>query len=51
MSRCTAGINDIGGKFATEINNSGGKFPPVSLVSLIPVSNNGNNYQTADNLK
>ncbi len=26
-------------------------FPPFSLVLLITVANNGNNYQTADNLK
>ncbi len=26
-------------------------FPPVSLVLLISVANNGNSYQTADNLK
>jgi hypothetical protein len=26
-------------------------FPPVSLALLIPAANNGNNYQTADNLK
>jgi hypothetical protein len=79
-SRCTTGINDTGGEFATDvnhtgskivasINNTGGKFfhqfslvllisvanlPAVSttpVANLPPVATNGNNYQTADNLK
>jgi hypothetical protein len=35
-------------KFATGINDAGGKLPPVSTT---PLANNENNYQTADNLK
>ncbi len=40
-SRCTAGINDTGGKFATGVNDTNGKFPPVSTTpaaNLPPVS-------------
>ncbi len=45
--------------FATGVNNTGGKFPPVSVapaanlppVYTTPVVNKGHNYQTADNLK
>ncbi len=43
-SRCTTGIDDAGGKLATGINDTGGKF-------AAGVVYNGNNYQTADNLK
>jgi hypothetical protein len=47
-SRCTTGVNDTGGKFAT-----GGKLPLVSTtpaanlppVSTIPAANNGNNIR------
>jgi hypothetical protein len=42
------GVNDTGGKFATGVNDAGAVLPPVSTT---PVANNGNNYQTADNLK
>jgi hypothetical protein len=44
----TGGVNNTGGKFATGVKDAGGKLP---LVSTTPVANNGNNYQTADNLK
>jgi hypothetical protein len=58
-------VVDTGGKFATGVNDTGGTFaaggksPPVSTtpaanlppLSATPVTNNGNNYQTADNLK
>ena len=37
-SRCTTGINDTGGKFATGVNNGSGKFPPVSMT---PVNDTG----------
>jgi hypothetical protein len=37
-----------GGKFATGVNDTGGKLPPVSTT---PVANNRSNYQTAGNLK
>jgi hypothetical protein len=41
-SRCTTGINDTGGKFATGVvNDTGGKLPPVSttpVANLPPVS-------------
>jgi hypothetical protein len=54
-----ASVVDTGGKFATGVNNAGGKMPPVSttlaanwpLVQTTPVANNENNYQTDDNLK
>jgi hypothetical protein len=42
------GVNKSGGKFATGVNNPGGKLPSVTKT---PVANNGNNYQTAGNLK
>jgi hypothetical protein len=35
-SRCTTGFNDIGGKFATDINDTSGKLIPVA--NLPPVS-------------
>jgi hypothetical protein len=39
-SRCTTGISDTGGKFATGINNTWRQIlPQVSLVLLIPVAN------------
>ncbi len=46
-------VVDTGGKFATGVNNAGGKLPPVSttsaanlpLVSKTPVANNGNNIR------
>jgi hypothetical protein len=41
-------VNDTGGKFATSVNDAGGKLSPVSKT---PAANNGNNYQTGDNLK
>jgi hypothetical protein len=45
--------------FATDVNDNGGKLPPVPTtpaanlppLSFTPVANNGSNYQTADNLK
>jgi hypothetical protein len=40
-SRCTAGINDNGGKFATCVNDSTANLPPVSttpVATLPPVS-------------
>jgi hypothetical protein len=54
-----AGVVDSGGKFATGVNDTGGKLSPVSMtpaanlppVETTPVANNGNNYQTAANLK
>ncbi len=46
---CTISINDTGGRFATGINDTA-IVPPVPLMLLIPVANNGNN-QTADILK
>jgi hypothetical protein len=51
-SRCTTGINDTGGKFATGVNDTGGKFCHRFL-SVVDTGgkNNGNNYQTAKNLK
>ena len=39
-SRCTTGVVDTGGKFATGVKDAGGKLPPVSMT---PVANNGNN--------
>ncbi len=56
---------DTGGQFDTGVNdaaganNANGKLPPISTtpaanfppVSWTPVAKNGNNYQTADNLK
>jgi hypothetical protein len=58
------GVNDTGGKFAASVVDTGGNLspaanlPPVSATSVAnchvstkPVANNGNNYQTADNLK
>jgi hypothetical protein len=53
------GVNDNDGKFATGVNDANGKLPLVSTtqgarlppVTFTPVANNGNNYQTADNLK
>jgi hypothetical protein len=49
-SRCTTSINNTGGKFATGTVSMtlGANLPPVSTT---PVVNNGNNYQTAYNLK
>ncbi len=47
-------VNDTRGNFATSVNDAGGKLPWVSTTpaaNLPPVANNGNNYQTADNLK
>jgi hypothetical protein len=52
-------VVDTDGKFATSVNNAGGKLPPVSTtpaanlppVAFTPVANNGSNYQTAENLK
>jgi hypothetical protein len=66
-SRCTTGINDTGGKFATGVQHRRQNcrryqrhwrqichlyqrhrrqiLPPVSLVLLIPVANNGNNIR------
>jgi hypothetical protein len=50
-------VNDTGGKIAAGINDTGGKIahwyqqnrrqilPPVLLVLLIPVANNGNNIR------
>jgi hypothetical protein len=54
-----ANVVDTGGNFATGVNDTCGKLPPVSAtlaanlsqVSFTPVANYGNNYQTADNLK
>jgi hypothetical protein len=51
LSTIFASVVDIGGKFATGVNDAGGKLPPVSTtptadlppVSLTPVANNGNN--------
>jgi hypothetical protein len=40
-SRCTTGVNDTGGKFATCVNDTGGELPPVSTTpaaNLPPVS-------------
>jgi hypothetical protein len=47
MSRCTASINDTGGKFATGINDAGRKFAAsvnntggnLLQVSMIPAAN------------
>ncbi len=44
-SRCTTGINDTGGKFATVSMTLQQILPPVLLVLLIPLSNNGNNIR------
>jgi hypothetical protein len=41
-ARCTAGINNTGGKFATGVNDAGDK---LTLVSTTPVANNGNNIR------
>ncbi len=46
-------VVDTGGKFATGVNDPGGKLPPVSMtpvanlspVSTTPVENNGNNIR------
>ncbi len=49
------GINDTSSKFATDVNNTSGKSPPVLMAANLPpvstVANNRNNYQTADNVK
>ncbi len=58
-SKFATGVNDTGGEFAACVNDAGGKLPPVSTTpaanlppeSITPVANNGNNYQTADNLE
>jgi hypothetical protein len=42
------GVIYTNGKFAAGVIDTGGKLPPVSMTQ---VANNGNNYQTADNLK
>jgi hypothetical protein len=42
FSTSFASVVDTGG------NDADGKLPPLSMT---PVANNGNNYQTADNLK
>jgi hypothetical protein len=61
VAKFATGVNDTGGKFAAGVNDAGGKLPPVSMtpaaylppvsMTLTPVANNGNNYQTADNIK
>ncbi len=53
FSSIFASVVDTGGKFATGVNDAGGKLPPVSTtpaanlppVSLTPVANNGNNVR------
>jgi hypothetical protein len=56
MSKCTTGINDTGGKFATTtagVVDTGGKFATgvndtgdkLPLVSRTPLANNGNNIR------
>ncbi len=40
-SRCTIGINDTGGKFATGVNNTGGNLPPVSTT---PAANSATSF-------
>ncbi len=51
FSTIFASVVDTGGKFATGVNDAGGKLPPVSTaanlppVSLPPVANNGNNIR------
>ncbi len=59
FSTSFASVVNTGGKFATGVNDTGGKLPMVSTtlaanflsVSFTPVANNGSNYQTANNLK
>ncbi len=62
MRHIATGINNTGGKFFHQfpsVVDTGGKLPPVSTtpaanlppVQKKPMANNGNNYQTADNLK
>jgi hypothetical protein len=57
---CTGGVVDTGDKFATNVNNTGGKLPLVSttpvvnlppMVSMIPVESNGNNIRLLTDLK
>jgi hypothetical protein len=57
FSNIIASVVDTGGKFATGVNDTGGKFATgVRHLRLIyhrcktPVANDGNNYQTAENL-
>ena len=52
-SRCTTGVNDTSGKINCHRYQRHRRqiFPRFFLALLIPVANNGNNYQTADNLK
>jgi hypothetical protein len=53
FSTIFASVVDTGGKFATGVNDTGGKLPPVSAtpvanlppVSLTQVANNGNNIR------
>jgi hypothetical protein len=53
FSTIFASVVNTGGKFATGVNDAGGKLPPVSatpaanlpLVLLTPVANNGNNIR------
>jgi hypothetical protein len=53
FSTIFASIVDTGGKFATGVNDAGGKLPPVSKtpaanlppVSVTPVANNGNSIR------
>ncbi len=37
-----ASVVDTGDKFATSVNDAGGKLPPVSTT---PAANNGNNFR------
>jgi hypothetical protein len=55
FSTTFASVVNTGGKLATGVNDTGGgvhdangNLPPVSFT---PVANNGNDYQTCDNLK
>jgi hypothetical protein len=61
-SRCTTDINDTGGKFATTVNNTGSKMPPVLTTQAANFSTSFNSvadtsgkqwrqYQAADTLK
>jgi hypothetical protein len=42
FATCIAGDVDIGGKFATSVNNTGGNLPQVSMTQA---SKNGNNIR------